>query len=49
MKKFIKKLICYDKIYESFKDSIFYQVYKKYRAKLAAELYNHPSKDLFVI
>ena len=49
MKKFIKKLICYDKIYESFKDSIFYQVYKKYRARLAAELYNHPSKDFFVI
>ena len=49
MKKFLKKLICYDKIYESLKDSIFYQVYKKYRAKLAAELYNHPSKDFFVI
>ena len=49
MKKFIKKLICYDKIYELLKDSVFYHTYKRLRAKLAAELYNHPSKDFFVI
>ena len=29
MKKFLKKLIRYDKIYETLKDSIFYQTYKK--------------------
>jgi hypothetical protein len=49
MKKLIKKLICYDKIYASLKDSFFYQAYKKFRAKLANELYNYPSKDFFVI
>ncbi len=49
MKNFLKRLIRYDKIYETLKDSIFYQTYKRLRAKLAAELYNHPSKDFFVI
>ena len=49
MKKFIKKLICYDKIYELVKDSMFYHTYKRLRAKLANELYNNPSKDFFVI
>ena len=49
MKKFIKKLICYDKMYSTLKDSIFYQHYKKSRAKLANLLYENPSKDFFVI
>ena len=49
MKKLIKKLICYDKIYETLKDSIFYQAYKRARAKLANMLYDNPSKDFFVI
>ena len=49
MKKFIKKLIRYDKIYETLKDSFFYQVYKKSRAKIANKLYENPSKDFFVI
>ena len=49
MKKLIKKLICYDKIYETLKDSIFYQAYKKIRAKIANSLYEYPSKDFFVI
>ena len=49
MKKLIKKLICYDKIYETLKDSIFYQAYKRVRAKLANMLYDNPSKDFFVI
>ena len=49
MKKFIKKLIRYDKIYETLKDSFFYQVYKKTRAKIANKLYENPSKDFFVI
>lgn len=49
MKKLIKKLIRYDKIYETLKDSFFYQAYKKYRAKAANYLYEYPSKDFFVI
>jgi len=49
MKKLIKKIIHYDNIYASFKDSIFYQLYKKARAKLADTLYDNPSKDFFVI
>ena len=49
MKKFIKKLIWYDSIYASLKDSIFYQTYKRLRAKLANELYDNPSQDFFVI
>ena len=49
MKKLIKKLICYDKIYETLKDSMFYQVYKRSRAKIANTLYENPSKDFFVI
>ena len=49
MKKLIKKLICYDKIYETLKDSFFYQAYKKARANIANKLYENPSKDFFVI
>lgn len=49
MKELIKKLICYDKIYETLKDSIFYQAYKRIRAKFADILYENPSKDFFVI
>lgn len=29
--------------------SIFYNMYKTYKAKLAIKLYNDPSKDMFVI
>ena len=49
MKKFIKKLIHYDKIYTTLKDSFFYQAYKKARANIANKLYENPSKDFFVI
>jgi len=49
MKELIKKLICYDKIYDTLKDSFFYQAYKKFRAKIADTLYDSPSKDFFVI
>ena len=49
MKKLIKKLICYDKIYATLKDSFFYQAYKKARANIANKLYENPSKDFFVI
>ena len=49
MKELIKKIIRYDKIYETLKDSFFYQAYNKYRAKIANDLYENPSKDFFVI
>ena len=49
MKKLIKKLIWYDSLYDSIKDSFLYQSYKKYRAKLANYLYENPSRDFFVI
>lgn len=49
MKKFIKKVIHYDTIYNSLKDSFIYQIYKKYYAKLASTIYDNPSKDFFVI
>jgi UDP-N-acetylmuramyl tripeptide synthase len=49
MKQLIKKLIAYDTIYNSLKDSFFYQSYKKYRAQIANYLYNNPSKDFFII
>lgn len=49
MKKFIKKLIGYDKMYSTLKDSFLYQWYKRIRAKIANSLYENPSKDFFVI
>ena len=51
LKKLVKKLICYDKIYATLKDSFFYQAYKKARAKIATSelFYWNPSKDFFVI
>ncbi len=49
MKKIIKKLINYDKIYTSLKDSFLYQNYKKIRSKTASTLYENPSKDFFII
>ncbi|GHW02420.1 UDP-N-acetylmuramoyl-L-alanyl-D-glutamate--2,6-diaminopimelate ligase [candidate division SR1 bacterium] len=49
MKNFIKKLIAYDKTYNFIKESFVYQLYKKYRAKLANSLYNNPSADFFII
>jgi len=49
MKETIKKLIAYDSLYYSIKNSFLYQSYKKYRAKLADSLYENPSRDFFVI
>lgn len=49
MKQTLKKLLAYDKLYDSIKTSFFYQSYKKYRAKIANSLYDNPSKDFFVI
>lgn len=49
MKKFIKKLIAYEKRYTTIKGSFLYQMYKKRRAKIANLLYETPSKHFFII
>ncbi|HCB51695.1 TPA: hypothetical protein DEP21_03935 [Patescibacteria group bacterium] len=49
MKALIKKLIAYDKIYQIIKDSVLYQIWKKYNGQIANLLYGHPSKHFFVI
>ena len=49
MKKLIKKLICYDKFYPVFKNSVFYHVFKKVQANIANSLYGNPSDGFFII
>lgn len=49
MKKFIKKLIRYDKIYDYIKDSPVYGYRKKINGKIANYLNDNPSKDFFII
>jgi len=49
MKEFLKKLFAYDKFYQQIKGNLFYQSYKKYRAKFYNFLSENPSKDMFII
>ncbi len=49
MKKFIKKIIHYDKLYHNIKSSFLYHVWKKTSGKIANAMYGSPSKDFFVI
>ncbi len=49
MKKFIKKLIWYDKFYNSFKTSFLYQSRKKINWKIATTINWNPSKDFFIV
>ncbi len=49
MKKIIKKIIFYDKLYPIIKSSFFYQYRKKGNAILAQTINNDPSKDFFII
>jgi len=49
MKKFLKKLIWYEKIYNIIKDSFIYQARKKLNGQIANLLYGYPSKHFFVI
>ena len=49
MKKFIKKLIHYDKLYHNIKSSLLYHVWKKTNGQIANAMYGSPSKDFFVI
>lgn len=49
MKKFIKKLIWYDKFYNAFKTSFIYQFWKKINWKIAIAINGNPAKDFFII
>ena len=49
MKKFLKKILFYDKLYPLFKDSIFYHLYKKYQSQIALFLYWNPADSFFII
>lgn len=49
MKKLIKKIICYDKIYNTLKDSPIYGYRKKINWKIANYINDNPSKDFFII
>jgi UDP-N-acetylmuramoyl-L-alanyl-D-glutamate--2,6-diaminopimelate ligase len=49
MKKLIKKVLCYDKIYPIVKDSSLYHFYKKSQWSIANSLYNNPSDNFFII
>lgn len=49
MKTLIKKIICYDKRYPVFKNSVFYHVFKKVQANIATSLYSSPANGFFII
>ena len=49
MKEFLKKLFAYDRFYQQIEGNLFYQSYKKYRAKFYNFVSDNPSKDMFVI
>ena len=49
MKKLIKKLIGYEKFYNSFKNSFIYQLRKRINWKIANFINWNPSKDFFIV
>ena len=49
MKKLVKKILCYDKIYPVIKDSSLYHLYKKTQWDIANSLYNNPGNGFFII
>ena len=49
MKKLIKKVLRYDKIYPIIKDSSLYHLYKKSQWEIANSLYNTPWNGFFII
>ena len=49
MKKFLKRILHYDKLYHNIKSSFLYHVWKKTSGKIANAMYGSPSKDFFVI
>ncbi len=49
MKKFLKKILFYDKMFDIIKKSFFYHTFKKFQASYYDYMSNSPSKDFFVI
>ena len=49
LKSLIKKITFYDKIYFLLKDSVIYQLWKRFMGQLANAMYGSPSKNFFVI
>lgn len=49
MKELIKKIIVYQKIYDTVKTSFVYQAWKRFMWHLANVVYGYPSKDFFII
>ncbi|MFZ2150832.1 MAG: UDP-N-acetylmuramoyl-L-alanyl-D-glutamate--2,6-diaminopimelate ligase [Candidatus Absconditicoccaceae bacterium] len=49
MKELIKKIIAYQKIYDTIKTSFVYQARKRFIGHLANVVYGYPSKDFFII
>lgn len=49
LKSLIKKIFFYDKLYVFLKDSILYQLWKRFMGELANAIYGAPSKNFFVI
>ena len=49
MKKIIKKLIAYDKLYHIIKSSFIYQWWKKINGQIANAINGNPSKDFFIV
>lgn len=49
MKKLLKKILFYDKLYFLLKDSVIYQLRKRLMGQIASAMYSAPSKNFFVI
>ncbi len=49
MKELIKKIIAYDRIYDTIKTSFVYQAWKRFMAHIANLIYWYPSRDFFII
>ena len=49
IKTLIKKITFYDKLYFLLKDSVIYQLWKKFNGQIANNIYGYPSKNFFVI
>lgn len=48
-KTLIKKITFYDKLYFALKDSVIYQLWKRFMGQVANAVYGSPSKNFFVI
>jgi UDP-N-acetylmuramoyl-L-alanyl-D-glutamate--2,6-diaminopimelate ligase len=49
LKSLIKKITFYDKLYFLLKDSVIYQLRKRFMGQIANNMYGYPSKNFFVI